>query len=159
MVAFLLIPTLGFAVWVLAEAGGQTKIDPATLSLARQNAGGSITAITGTEHTIYHANDPLPEAKAHREDGKLTLAWFTTSSCKECQDEVFVHTVMKDYRDEIAFMEKELGREPAAARLGVKEVPTFVFLDKEGVELARFTDAADETAFRAEIEKVLNRGQ
>ena len=151
MVAFLLIPTLGFAFWVLSQASGQTKIDPETLALARANSGTSVTAITGTEHTVYHSGDPVPEPKAHREDGKLTLVWFTKTTCSQCEDELFVHTVMADFRDDAVFMEKELSRESAAKRLNVKDVPTFVWLDPEGNELGRFTDVTNEATFRADV--------
>ena len=152
----LLIPTFGFAVWVLVEAGGQTKIDPATITLARENAvgePGEITAITGTEHTVYHSNSPLPEAKAHREDGRVTLVWFTTTSCGRCEDQAFVHQAVHDLGADFVFVEKEMGREPAAERLGVSEAPTFVWLDAEGNELGRFTELADAAALRAEVER------
>ena len=155
MVVFLLVPTLGFALWVLAEAGGQTKVDPALVGLAGGNADGPVTAITGTEHTIYHASGALPEAKAHRMDGRDTLVWFTNATCEECERELFTHTVMKEFRDHFVFMEKDMGREPAAKRLGVTDAPTFVWLDAEGNELGRFGAVADEAALRAEVEKFL----
>lgn len=156
MVAFLLIPTLGFAIWVVSQAEVQTKIDPDTLAIALLNSGTSVTAITGTGHTVYHSGDPLPEPKAHREDGKLTLVWFTKTTCSRCEDELFVHKVMADFRPRVAFMEKELSRESAAERLGVKEVPTFVWLDAEGNELGRFTDAPDAETFRADVQAFLD---
>jgi hypothetical protein len=160
IVALLLLPTFGFAVWVLAEAGGQTKIDGAMLSLARQNADGelgAITAITGTEHTVYHSNLPLPAPTSHREDGRSTLVWFTTTSCKECEEQAFVHTAVSEIKSErdFAFMEKELGREPSAKRLGVSETPTFVWLDAEGRELGRFTKVTDKAGLEAEIARIL----
>jgi thiol-disulfide isomerase/thioredoxin len=159
VIALMLLPTIGFAIWVLAEAGGQTTIDPATLTLARENADGdlgAITAITGTEHTVYHANDPLPEAKAPRKDGRPTLVWFTTTGCAKCEDEMFVHAAVKEVKQErdFVFMEKELSREPAAGRLGVSDVPTFVWLDPEGKELGRFSDVADKAQLAAEIERI-----
>jgi thioredoxin-related protein len=155
MVAVLLIPTLGFAVWVLAEAGDQSKIDSATFVLAGDNARSSITAITGTEHTVYHANESLVEPRAHRTDRRITLVWFTRTTCSTCEGMLFVHTVMQDFRQSAVFVEKELEREPGAERLGVTTVPTFVWLDNEGNELGRFTSVGDEAAFRAEILKVL----
>ncbi len=152
MVAVLLIPTVGFAVWVLSQAGGQTAIDPELVAIARANSGTSVTAITGTEHTVYHSGDPIPEAKAHREDGKFTLVWFTKTTCAICEDERFVHRVMQDFRTDVSFMEKELSREPAAQRLEVKDVPTFIWLDAEGNELGRFTEATNEATFRADVQ-------
>ncbi len=157
MVVFLLIPTLGFAFWVLAEAGGQTKIDPQTFATAQGNADGPITAITGTGHTVYHSNDPLPDARAPRADGRLTLVWFTNGTCVKCEDQVFVHRVMAEYQDTVAFVEKASDRDTADERLGVKDVPTFVWLDAEGTEMARFGSVAHEAAFRAEIEKVTGK--
>ena len=141
--------------WTRREAGDQTTIDPETLALAGANARGFVTAITGPEHTVYHANDPLPEAKAHREDGRTTLVWFTTTSCAECEQESFAHAVMKDFRKDFVFMEKEMGREPAAGRLGVESAPGFVWLDAEGNELGRFGAVADEAALRAQVDTFL----
>ncbi|MGB4861721.1 MAG: hypothetical protein WBO97_04625 [Tepidiformaceae bacterium] len=155
MVVLLLIPTLGFALWVLSQAGGQSEVDPETFAIASENAGGSITAITGTEHTVYHANGPVVDPKTPREDGRVTLVWFTETSCGTCDKELFVHTVMAEFRSSAVFVEKELGRSPAAQRLGVKDVPTFVWLDAEGTETGRFGAVADEPAFRAEVAKVL----
>lgn len=154
MVLFLLIPTLGFALWVLAEAGGQTKIDPATLAVASKNADSPVTAITGTAHTVYHSNAPLPDARAPRDDSRLTLVWFTSGTCKECEDELFVHKVMNEYRARVVFVEKSVDRDTADERLGVEDTPTFVWLNVEGTEMARFGAVADEAAFRAELEKI-----
>lgn len=155
MIAVIVVPTFGFAVWVLAEAGGQTEIDGATLALASRNAAGPVTAITGTEHTVYHANEPLPDARAPREDGRLTLVWFTTPACASCQDQLFVHEAVVEFRGSIVFVEKETGRETADERLNVTSVPTFVFLDELGAELKRFGAVATEADFKAEIEALL----
>lgn len=157
MVLFLLIPTLGFALWVLAEAGGQTKIDPETLVIAADNADGPITAITGTAHTVYHSSEPLVDARAPRADGRLTLVWFTSGTCKKCEEELFVHRVMAEYNDRIVFIEKSIDRDTADERLGVKDTPTFVLLDSKGTEMARFGTVADEAAFRLEVEKVTSQ--
>ncbi|MGE0601522.1 MAG: TlpA family protein disulfide reductase [Dehalococcoidia bacterium] len=156
MVAFMLIPTLGFAIWVASQAGGQTKVDPEILAIARANSGTTVTAITGTEHTVYHSGDPIPEAKAHRTDGKLTLVWFTKTTCSSCEDELFVHGVMQDFRDDVAFMEKDVSREAAAKRLNVTDVPTFIWIDSEGNELGRFTDAGNEASFRADVREFVD---
>ncbi|MEO8540116.1 MAG: hypothetical protein ABI577_10290 [bacterium] len=154
MVVLFLIPTLGFALWVLSQATTQTKIDPPTLSLAQRNSGSEITAVTGTGHTVYHSNKPLPDAKAPQAEGKITLVWFTNSTCKTCQDELFVHRVMADYRENVVFMEKATDRDTSDDRLGVKSVPTFVWLDADGNEMARFGAVSDEAAFRQELDKV-----
>lgn len=151
MVAAMLIPTLGFAVWVLAEAGGQSKIDPQTLAIASQNAREDVIAITGTEHTVYHANGPLAEAKAPRTDGRLTVAWFTKTTCTVCTEQEFVHAVMSEFRDDVVFVEKEVARDTADERLGVKDVPTFVVLDARGGELDRFTDPGTPEALRERV--------
>ena len=160
MVALLLVPTFGFALWVLAEAGGQTKIDGAMLSLSRQNADadlGAITAITGTEHTVYHSNLPLPDPTSRREDGRSTLVWFTSTDCKKCEDQAFTHTAISEIKKDrdFVFMEKDVGRELAAKRLGVSETPTFVWLVAEGKELGRVTEATDRVSLDAAIAKVL----
>lgn len=155
MVAAMLIPTLGFAVWVLYEAGGQTEVDPAMLSIARGNADGPITAITGTEHTVYHANNALPDAQSPRADDGLTLVWFTSTSCSACDATGFEHRVMADYRGDVVFVEKAADRESADERLGIRNLPAFVWLDRDGNELGRPVPFADEAALRAEVERVI----
>ena len=152
VVALMLIPTFGFALWVVYEAGGQTKIDPQTLALASGNAAGPVTAITGTEHTVYHANNPLPSAAAPRQDDAYTLVWFTSTSCAACEAQTFAHGVMADYRKNVVFVEKAVDRETADEKLGIKEIPAFVWLDRTGAELGRFTEMPDESALRAEVQ-------
>ncbi len=159
MVVALLVPTLGFALWVLSQASEQTKIDPATYALAQKNAGTEITAITGTGHTVYHSNKLLPDAKAPRADGKMTLVWFTNAACTECEKELFVHQVMAEYRDAAVFVEKAADRDTAADRLGVKAVPAFVWLDAQGNELGRFGAVATEAEFRDQLAKVIGTDQ
>jgi hypothetical protein len=154
VVIAMVLPTFGLAVWVLAEAGGQSKIDPELVGLAGENSGGPVTAITGTEHTVYHSNQPLPSEATPREDERLTLVWFTTTSCAACDEQLFAHRVLAEF-DEVMFAEKDTGREPAAARLGVTKTPTFVWLDGQGKELGRFESIADEAALRAVIEEKL----
>ncbi|MBK6319213.1 MAG: hypothetical protein IPF51_10625 [Dehalococcoidia bacterium] len=63
--------------------------------------------------------------------------------------------MMKDFRKDFVFMEKEMGREPAAGRLGVESAPGFVWLDAEGNELGRFGAVADEAALRAQVDAFL----
>lgn len=159
MVFALLIPTLGFALWVLAEATPQTKMDPALFAIAQRNSGSEITAITGSAHTVYHSNSPLPDAKAPQAEGKLTLVWFTNSSCTQCESELFVHRVMAEYRQSVVFVEKATDRDTADDRLGVKQVPEFVWLDPQGEEMGRFGAVASETAFRDELAEVTARDQ
>ncbi|MFN8617542.1 MAG: hypothetical protein U0837_10625 [Dehalococcoidia bacterium] len=151
MVVALLVPTLGFALWVLSQASAQTKIDPAVYALAQKNGDTEITAITGTGHTVYHSNKPLPDAKAPRADGKLTLVWFTNAACTECEKELFVQQVMGDYRAAVVFVEKAADRDAAAERLGVKAVPAFVWLDAEGNEVGRFGAVASQAEFRGQV--------
>lgn len=155
MVVALLTPTLGFALWVLAEAGGQTKIDPQTLATAAGNADGPVTAITGTEHTVYHSAAPLPDAKAPRSDGKDTLVWFTNQTCARCESMLWVHATMKEYRDAVVTVEKATDRDTADDALKVDGVPYFVMLDPEGNEKGRFTDVADAAALKAQVDRLL----
>lgn len=159
MVVALLIPTLGFALWVLSQASGQTKIDPGTYALAQKNSDGEITAITGTGHTVYHSNRPLPDAKSPRADGKITLVWFTNASCVECEKELFVHRVMAEYRQSVVFVEKAADRDTADDRLGVKQLPTFVWLDADGNEMGSFGAVANESDFREQLSKVTAKDQ
>lgn len=155
MAALTVFPTLGFAVWVLIEAGGESPIDPATQALAEQNAGGAVIAISGTEHTIYHYPGTLPSVADPRADGRGTLVWFTSPSCARCDDMLFVHGVMAGYREQLVFVEKSTDRDTADERYGVTGVPAFVLLDAEGKELGRFGFAADESAFRLELAKLV----
>lgn len=157
VVILLLIPTVGLSVWVLAEADRQTKIDPATFGLAQANADGEVIAITGTAHTVYHSPAPLPSAAAPRGDGKFTLVWFTNQTCARCQQELFVHKAMANYRSKVVFVEKATDRDNADDQLGVKDVPMFVWLDSTGGELGRFSGVADEVALQAEVAKVVNQ--
>ncbi len=151
MVAFMVLPTLGFAVWVLLEAGGESPIDPATQALAEGNAGGPVIAISGTEHTSYHSPGPLPSAAAPREDGRLTLVWFTSPSCSACAELSFVHPTMAGYREELVTLEKSVDRDTSDERLGVTEVPAFLLLKATGEELDRLVaprGGLTEQAFR-----------
>jgi hypothetical protein len=151
---FFLVPTLGFALWVFSQAGGQTKIDSTLIPVASENADGSdITVITGRGHTVYHANKALPDAKSPRADDQLTLVWFTSQGCTVCEQELFVHRFMENYHGRVVFMEKAVDRETADERLGVKELPTFVWLDAQGNEKGRFGPVKDEAELRAEVEK------
>lgn len=154
VVAALLVPTIGFTLWVFAQASEQTKIDPAIYALAQANGKGDVTAITGTGHTVYHSTRPLPDAKAPQADGMITLAWFTNATCTECEKELFVHQVMAGYRKSVVFVEKAVDRDTSAARLGVKQVPTFVWLDAEGNEMGSFGAVANEEQFRSELAKM-----
>ena len=150
--AAMVIPSLGLAVWVLAEAGGQTRIDPALVGIAGENSGGPVTAITGTEHTVYHSNQPLPDESTPRTDGRPTLVWFTKTTCGSCESQLFVHNVMAEFND-VMFAEKEVGREPAARRYSVTSVPVFIWLDAAGKEIGRFDSVADEATLRAMVEE------
>ena len=138
VVAALLVPTIGFTLWVFAQANGK----------------GDVTAITGTGHTVYHSTRPLPDAKAPQADGMITLVWFTNATCRECEKELFVHKVMADYRKSVVFVEKAIDRDTSAERLGVKQVPTFVWLDAEGNAMGSFGAVADEAQFREELAKM-----
>lgn len=151
MVAAMVFPTLAFAVWVLVEAGGETPIDAEVQALAEGNAGGPVIAISGTEHTSYHWPGPLPSAEAPREDGRLTLVWFTGPSCAACEDMGYIHRVMAEFREEVVTVEKAVDRDTADERLGVGEVPALVALSGDGIEVARVEDAEGmtEAEFRA----------
>lgn len=145
MVAAMVFPTLAFAVWVLVEAGGETPIDPALRALAEANAGAPVIAISGTEHTSYHSPGPLPSAEAPREDGRLTLVWFTGPSCAPCEDMDYIHEVMADFRDQVVTVEKAVDRDTADERLGVTGLPALVVLSPTGPEVARIADASGMT--------------
>ncbi len=149
--ALMVLPTLGFAVWVLLEAGGESPIDPGLQALAEANAGGPVVAISGTEHTIYHSPAPLPTAAEPRADGRRTVVWFTSPSCARCDGMLFVHRVMSGYREQFVFVEKSIGRDTAGERYGIDATPAFLVIDASGKELGRFGYIQDEEGFRREL--------
>lgn len=149
--ALMVLPTFGFAVWVLLEAGGESPIDPELEAIAAANAGGPVIAISGTEHTSYHFPGPLPTPAEPRADGRPTLVWFTSPSCARCDDMLFVHRVMAGYRDQLVFIEKSVGRDTADERYGIDSTPAFLLIDANGEELGRFGYAPDEAGFRQEL--------
>ena len=159
MVAFLVLPTLGFAVWVLIEAGGESAVDPELLALAEGNAGGAVIAIAGTEHTSFHWPGALPTESAPRTDGRLTLVWFTGPSCRDCERMTFVHRVMADFRDEVVTVEKAIDRDTSDERLGVTGIPAVVLLDVHGDERGRLATGAavSEAEFRAWLRGLLEK--
>lgn len=158
MVAAMIFPTLGFAIWVLIEAGGESPVDPELEALAAANAGAAVITIQGTEHTSYHFPGAVPSAAQPREDGRATLVWFTGPSCGNCETP-FVHRVAANYRERLVTYEKATDRDRLDEALGITDIPAFVLLDSEGRELARLLPAAqiDEPAFVAWLEDALEQ--
>jgi hypothetical protein len=137
LLVFLVPIALGM-VWISMNAGGQTKVYPATQRLAAQLADGPVQAFQGTEHTVYQSMAPLPTAANPRTDGRLTLAWMSGTNCGNCSKmDGFVWQTLRTYAANAVIMEKDLGRQPLNARYGVTSPPAFVLLSPDGAVLAR----------------------
>lgn len=154
------IGVLAVVVLAVHAAGRETVQDPAIAELARENAGGDVRVLTGTHHTVYHSAAALPSVSAPRIDGKPTLVWFSGTWCEFCERmEPFAHETASRFKDRLAFVEKSVDVDrAAAARYGVRGTPTFVLIDAEGKEIARFGFQATAGAFGQVIEASLSRG-
>ncbi|MDE7115244.1 MAG: thioredoxin family protein, partial [Muribaculaceae bacterium] len=78
---------------------------------------------------------------------------FTASWCGPCQrmKPVF-HRLAKNFRDEYNFITIDIDANPELAeKYQVQAVPTFVFLDADGIEGNRITGMVDESDFRNEL--------
>lgn len=150
---------LAVVVLAVQAAGRQTVEDPAITALARENAGTDVRVLTGTHHTVYHSAAPLPSTAAPRADGRPTLVWFSGTWCEFCERmEAFAHETASTFADRLAFVEKSVDDDRAAAgRYGVRGTPTFVLIDAGGKEIARFGFQATESAFAQAIEAALAR--
>ena len=150
----LMFPVAIVGYYVFFVTSAETSVDPAMQQLAAANAGGPVQPFTGPKHTVYQATAPLPSADAPRTDGKVTLVWFSSTSCEQCHSmETYAQQTASEFRDRIVFVEKAVDRDTSAARYGVTATPTFVFLDASGKELSRFgyegSAAALQQAIRA----------
>lgn len=99
-----------------------------------------VQVLTGGIHTVYHSQAPLPTADAPREDGRPTLVWFSGTWCDICHRmEPYANTTFQQFEGRIAFVEKSVDHDRASAsRYGVRGTPTFVLLDAQGRDVARF---------------------
>ena len=156
MAAAMVFPTLGFAVWVLIEAGGETSVDEAALALARANAGGQVIAIQGTEHTIYHALGPAFSLGA---PGRWAAdAGLVHGSGVRGMRRLAGHQHGDGGVPRPGGVHGEGGdRDTAAGRYAVGDNPAFLLVDASGAELGRFPLPEDEAAFRAELDALLAR--
>jgi thiol-disulfide isomerase/thioredoxin len=148
-----------FAVFAFQAANRRTSEDPAVTALARANAGGDVTVLTGTRHTVYRSVAPLPSAAAPRADGRATLVWFSGTSCEFCEQmEPFAHQTANGFAARMVFVEKSVDDDRSAAtRYAIRGTPTFVLIDAKGKELARFGFQPSASAFAQTIEAALKR--
>lgn len=156
-VGIVAVVAIGYA--AVAYSGSQTEEDPAITALARENAGGPISVYTGSHHTVYHSSRPLPTSSSPTSDGRPTLVWFSGTWCEFCEQmEPFAHEVASEFRDRLIFVEKSVDHDRnAAGRYGIRGTPTFVLIDDEGRELARFGFVRNAADFAAQIEASLTR--
>ncbi len=59
------------------------------------------------------------------------------------------------FKGRMAFVEKDVESDGVAAKYGVRGTPTFILIDANGKELARFGYEASAAAFTARIEQSL----
>jgi thiol-disulfide isomerase/thioredoxin len=157
-VAVVAVGVFGF--FAIQGANHRTTENPATKSIAEENAGGvAVKVLTGPNHTVYHSTAPLPSASAPRSDGKPTLIWFSATTCEYCEQmEPWAHSTAHEFLDRALFVEKSVNDDPnAAGRYGVRGTPTFVLIDARGQPIAQFGFQPTQEAFRTAITKVLQR--
>lgn len=158
IVGGILLPLLVTAFFVLFMTSSTTSVDKATESLAAQLSGGPVQAFTGPSHTVYYSAAPMPSADAPRADGRATLVWFSTTSCKECEQmESYVFKTAGKFAQQMVFLEKATDRDSSAGMYRVATVPTFVMLDARGNELGRFGYPRDAGAFEGAIASALGK--
>jgi len=152
---------LAILAFVFVRSGGpEAPADPAQAQLASANAAGAeVKVLTGSHHTVYHSVPPLPTASAPRADGLPTLVWFSGTWCEFCEQmEPFAHQSAGRFAGRMVFAEKSVDDDrQAASRYGIRGTPTFVLVDANGQEVARFGFQRDEQSFAAAIEAALAR--
>lgn len=155
--AVLVVGVVGFM--AVSAANRKSEENSVTATVARENAGGDIQVLTGTRHTVYRSLAPLPTAQKPRADGKPTLVWFSGTSCEYCEQmEPFAHQTAKQFSDRAVFVEKSVDEDRnVAAAYAVRGTPTFVLIDANGRELARFGFQSTAAAFTKAIESSLAR--
>lgn len=155
----LVVGAVGFM--AVSATNHKSEADPATATLARENSGGDIQVLTGSRHTVYHSTAALPTAQTPRADGKPTLVWFSGTWCEYCEQmEPFAHETASQFNGRVAFVEKSVDDDRgAAAAYGVRGTPTFVLIDANGRELARFGFQSTAAAFAKAIESSLARAR
>lgn len=142
---------------VLITSSGSSEVNDDLTALAAQSGRGEVRVITGSRHTVYHAEDPLPERATPRADGQPTLVWFSATWCEFCEQmDPFVHEVGSTFDERMVFVEKSVDHDRRAAdRYGIRGTPTFVMLDAAGNEQSRFHYQSSAADFAAAIEAAL----
>lgn len=121
-----------------AAVATQERASGSTVSEAPIPAG--VQLLQGGIHTVYHSPAPLPTSDSPRPDGRPTLVWFSGTWCDVCHKmEPYANATFKQFEDRLVFVEKSVDHDrPAASRYGVRGTPTFVLLDAQGKDVARF---------------------
>ena len=135
--------------YVLAGGGGDGS--------ASAEDSGPVRVIDGSRHTVFHSNLPLPTGSVPQAEGKPTLVWFSGTWCEFCEAmEPFANSTAAEFDARMVFVEKSVDHaESDSQKFRVRGTPTFVMLDVNGSEIARFGFQRTAGAFRATIEDAL----
>lgn len=148
-------------VFLLAIVSGlgaaNTEVDPGLVTVAEASSGGTVRAIGGTRHTVYHSQQALPSADAPQVDGRPTLVWFSGTWCEFCERmSPFAHRTAAQFTDRVVFVEKSVDHDrDATSRYGIRGSPFFVLIDANGRELLRFGYQSSTDALASTIEQAL----
>src|SRR5690606_19237267 len=97
IVAAVAVAALAVAGLAWAATSQQSSVDEGTRAIAETNAGGEVAVYTGSRHTVYHSEAPLPSPEQPRADGRPTLIWFSGTWCEFCERmEPFAHATASE---------------------------------------------------------------
>ena len=152
------ILVLGGGFFLYSSGNKTTTASAATLELAKKNAGTDVKVFTGTNHTVYHSIPPLPTSSSPQADGKVSLVWFSGTSCDYCEQmEPWAHEAASTFAGRMHFVEKGVAQDNEAAHYGVRGTPTFILIDAQGKALGSFGFQKTREAFVAAIEGELKK--
>ena len=153
-IAAVLVGGLGL---VLLTSSGSSEVSDELAVAAAESSRGEVRVIRGSQHTVYHSEDPLPTRRVPQADGAPTLVWFSGTWCEFCERmDPFIHGVGTAFDDRMVFVEKSIDHDrSAASSYGVRGTPTFVMLDAEGNEQSRFHFQRNAEDLRQAIETAL----
>ncbi len=149
---------LAILAFVFVRSGGpEAPADPAQAQLASATRQARrVKVLTGSHHTVYHSVPPHPPRSAPRADGLPTLVGTRAPGASSASRWNLRTPVGRPVRGRMVFAEKSVDDDrQAASRYGIRGTPTFVLVDANGQEVARFGFQRDEQSFAAAIEAAL----